>query len=262
MLCGCLWLLSCILRATPQSSSVNVVEDLRLDVVPCAPGYYCAPDGSIMEPCPEGSQHVVLEEADRGLAALLTDEFAICSTGSSSTRALLPADAEKEKEKEELLDIGFVIDFELTMLNTTEGTLQPQQQLFWAQLLEQLSQEPNVLDVSYQEYLALDVTQRVCPKGHYCSHDVQIPCPLGTYGPFEGPSASCVSCPWGLSSAAEGSTSFQNCTLGAQGAEGEWLPLSVPEALLLLLEDALPLAPQLATYFGVPAEAVVQLSSL
>jgi hypothetical protein len=273
----CVSTLAALPSVSPQSSSVNLVEDLRLEVVPCSPGYYCAPDGSILEPCPEGSEHVILEEEDKLAAWTNTpiDEFAICSSGQ--TRALAVVDTDTG----ELLDVGFVIDYDLTPRvhqqqqqatgqenangdddddpeeSPSQDTMPPQEPVSWTQLLDKLSQAPNVLDVSIQEYVALDVTRGICPKGYYCNatdHGVQ--CPLGAYAPEKGLSA-CLQCPWGLTSAKEASVSFQNCTLADQGAtEVQWLPLRLPQAL----DDALPLEPQLAAFYGVSVEAMVTLS--
>lgn len=233
------------LRVTAQTASVNTVEDLSLEVVPCAPGYYCATDGSIMEPCPEGSQHVLFSETD------LT-EFAVCSSSSSSasqTRAL----------DEELIsiDVGFAIDAPALDEQATHG--------FWTALQTQVvDASPNILDLSYQEYLALDVS--LCAQGHYCAPvytataaaAAAMPCPQGTYGAHEGQS-ECTLCPAHLSTLSEGSIDFRNRTIDIVGQRriGAWIPLIAAHQQERQLDDALDLEPQLAALYGVPLEAMV-----
>ena len=207
---------------------VRIVEDVSLEVVPCAPGYYCAEDGST-ELCPEGSEHVVLsDETD------LT-EFAICSSSQavSQTRVL----GSEVGPESSIIDIGFTIDLPLDE-QATAG--------FWEALDWTL---PMLLDVSYQEYLTLDVS--LCKRGHYCKEpNLSLPCAAGTFGPSEGLSA-CFQCPAGLPSV-EGSTHFRNCTGGV------WIPLRVPDTPI---EDgAAELQAQLAAFYGMPKEAMVWIS--
>jgi hypothetical protein len=152
-----------------------------------------------------------------------------------------------------LLDVGFVIDMPASDEQATSGS-------FWTALQSQVSADRELppLDVSFQEYLALDV--ELCPKGQYCTNNTlatqgPTPCPRGTFAPNEG-SSVCTSCPAPLASPAEGSTDFRNCTLDMKsGAAGEWIPMRLSQPL----DDNLELEPQLAALYGVPLEAIIRL---
>lgn len=253
-----------ILKVKPQSSSVNFVEKLSLDVVPCLPGYYCDSDGSIIEPCPEGSQHIVATSDEMTSLIGHTDEFAICASSlasSSHERALIPDTNDMYSYEYEGLDIAFSIE----LLESHEpevfasiGGNESSAPLFWKNLIEEIGEDSNVIDVSYQEYIALDVNLTLCIQGHYCILQEMFPCPLSTYNPFEGVSA-CFTCPTNFSTVEKGSTDFQNCTISTKDRWiGQWIPIYPP--FDAFLNDSLELEPQLAAYYNVSVESIVWIS--
>ena len=198
--------------------TVSVNEVLSLDVVQCPPGRLCAEDGSVISSCPQGSEHLLL--SGQGIT-----EIAVC--------AMAGAD---HAEENKTIDLGLTIDLPLDSLTDDN---------FW-NALDWDSLQASA--VSYQEYLALDVS--LCSKGFFCKEpNLSLPCASGSFGPSEGLSA-CFQCPSGMPSL-EGSTHFQDCT------GGMWIPLRVPDTIL---DDAAELQGQLAAFYGVPPEAVVWIS--
>ena len=229
--------------------SLSTKEDLSLEVSPCAPGFYCDPS-SAPEPCVEGSQHVVFENADG------SEQFAVCSTSflRSSADGL---DASLG------LDLSFQVH--LPLLEGVSPTEDPN----FLDALHIQTDGWETVDISFQEYLALEVTDAppgcnsssntqladnhdvilwvvdncrdslcepgtwssgsacvVCALGYSCQGQNHPPeaCPAGTYAPIQGLSA-CLACP-ALSHAQEGASSFEEaCAL----PDFDWgTPLMVP----------------------------------
>eukprot|EP00736_Rhodelphis_marinus_P010966 Rmarinus@m.24106 len=66
---------------------------------------------------------------------------------------------------------------------------------------------------SFDDLLPPEVTCEICPPGYFCDGVSPSPCPLGTYSPQPGQSASsgCSQCPVFSSTSSEGSTSRGDC---------------------------------------------------
>jgi hypothetical protein len=190
-----------LLMGAVCGQEVALREDLSLQVTPCMPGFYCSSEG-VETPCPPGSEHVLFQ------ASSGASEFAICASPPVLGESL------------ESTDVAALVQLDLFGSHTED-------------LLDQLVWDG--LEVSFQEYLALDV--RAAPL--MSCQSLELPdvivvcvCPLNT-----------------------------TAVLGACLAEGPTSSLTKrPLCPPPLLDPLQPLWPQILSFYAVEPHAIQLLS--
>ena len=132
--------------AESQTLLLDTKEDISLEVMPCAPGFYCpSASESAPEPCIEGSEYVIFE-GDNG-----SEEFAVCSSSFEPPPS--------SSDQNEVVDVSYIIQLPL-LINDSH---------IEADFIQNLALVG--VYISFQEFLTLDVSADLQQQ---CQNQIQF----------------------------------------------------------------------------------------